>query len=208
MSAPPSSSDTTRGSAGRRRRAPPEARRAQILAAAFRCFSEKGYHPTTMDDVVRASGLSKGALYWHFEGKQDVFLAVFDAFAAEVFDAFRAVAAEPGPVAPKLRRLGDRIVALLGAEGRGLDVWIEFFSHPRARERFASVYRQSRELIGDMVRDGIARGEIRDLPVEGVAAALTAAIEGLMLQAMVDGSFDVRAHAETLWQILERGVAA
>lgn len=202
------SSTTPSEPAGRRRHAPPEARRAQIVAAAFQCFSEKGYHPTTMDDVVRASGLSKGALYWHFDSKQDVFLAVFDAFAAELFAAFRRIADEPGPVAPRLRRLGDQIVALLGEHGQRLDVWIGFFSHPHARERFASVYRESRELIAGMVRDGIARGEIRDLPVEGVAAALTAAIEGLMLQAMVDESFDVGAHAETLWRILERGMAS
>ena len=40
-----------------------EERRAQILQAALTCFARKGYHLTTMDDIVAESGLSKGSLY-------------------------------------------------------------------------------------------------------------------------------------------------
>ena len=54
-----------------RRHASPEVRRAQILDAAQTCLARSGYHLTTMDDVVRESGLSKGSLYWHFDSKED-----------------------------------------------------------------------------------------------------------------------------------------
>ena len=68
-----------------RTRRPAEERRAQILEAALQCFASKGFHTATMDDLVRASGLSKGSLYWHFESKEQVFLALFDAFAESGF---------------------------------------------------------------------------------------------------------------------------
>ena len=52
-----------------------EARREEILKAAYTCFSRGGYHATTIDDIALEAGLSKGAVYWHFEGKWELFLA-------------------------------------------------------------------------------------------------------------------------------------
>ncbi|MBW2372794.1 MAG: helix-turn-helix transcriptional regulator, partial [Deltaproteobacteria bacterium] len=71
-----------------RRRASPEARRAQILEAALRCFSEKGYHEATMDDLAREAGLSKGSLYWHFKSKAQVFAGLLAAYTLELFQAW------------------------------------------------------------------------------------------------------------------------
>ncbi|MEU6887934.1 TetR/AcrR family transcriptional regulator [Streptomyces viridosporus] len=48
------------------------ARRAQILDAATSVFADLGYHGSRMDDIVRASGLSKGAIYWYFKSKEEI----------------------------------------------------------------------------------------------------------------------------------------
>jgi TetR/AcrR family transcriptional regulator, transcriptional repressor of aconitase len=53
-----------------------EARREQIAAAALACFAEKGFQRTSMADIIEASGLSAGAIYLHFESKQQIALAV------------------------------------------------------------------------------------------------------------------------------------
>jgi len=50
--------------------------RDRILAVARSQFAQNGYHGTSMDAIVKEIGLSKGALYWHFEGKSDLFAAV------------------------------------------------------------------------------------------------------------------------------------
>lgn len=50
--------------------------RDRILAVARSQFAQNGYHGTSMDAIVKETGLSKGALYWHFEGKSDLFAAV------------------------------------------------------------------------------------------------------------------------------------
>jgi len=44
--------------------------REMIMKAALDLFIERGYDRTTLDDIARAVGLSKGAVYWHFENKQ------------------------------------------------------------------------------------------------------------------------------------------
>jgi AcrR family transcriptional regulator len=51
-----------------------EARREQIAAAALRCFAEKGFQRTSMADIIEASGLSAGAIYLHFDSKQQIVL--------------------------------------------------------------------------------------------------------------------------------------
>jgi hypothetical protein len=81
-------------------------------------------------------------------------------------------------------------------------------SHREAREKFAGIYRQSRQTLASVLREGVARGELRELPVESAAAALTALVEGLLLQAVVDPQFDPRTHWPALWALARRGIEA
>ncbi|MFQ5614290.1 MAG: TetR/AcrR family transcriptional regulator [Anaerolineae bacterium] len=55
--------------------------RRRILEAAIKVFSKKGYHDTRVDEIVDAANISKGGIYFHFPGKQQIFLAVVDEFA-------------------------------------------------------------------------------------------------------------------------------
>jgi AcrR family transcriptional regulator len=55
--------------------------RQRILNAAINVFSQKGYHNTRVDEIVTASNSSKGAVYFHFPSKQDIFLGLVDEFA-------------------------------------------------------------------------------------------------------------------------------
>jgi AcrR family transcriptional regulator len=57
-----------------------EARRTEILEAAFKCFMEKGFHNTTMQDIYNASNLSPGAVYNYFSSKEDIVVATVKAF--------------------------------------------------------------------------------------------------------------------------------
>ncbi|TXK19456.1 TetR/AcrR family transcriptional regulator [Homoserinibacter sp. GY 40078] len=52
-----------------------ESRRAQIVDAALDCFAEKGFHRTSMADIIERSGLSAGAIYLQFDSKQDIVVA-------------------------------------------------------------------------------------------------------------------------------------
>ncbi|OGO32689.1 MAG: hypothetical protein A2Z29_04955 [Chloroflexi bacterium RBG_16_56_11] len=57
-----------------------EARRAEIMKAAYQCFVEKGFHNTTMQDIYRATGLSPGAVYNYFPSKEDIVIAAVKEF--------------------------------------------------------------------------------------------------------------------------------
>src|ERR1700730_13981766 len=66
------------------------ATREKILQAALEIFAEKGYHRALVDDIVRASQTSKGAVYHHFPNKEALFLALVDEFSARLAESVAA----------------------------------------------------------------------------------------------------------------------
>jgi AcrR family transcriptional regulator len=86
-----------------------EATRTALVAAARQLFGQQGYVDTSTDEVVAQAGVTKGALYHHFQGKEDLFRVVFEQVQHEVSD--QAVAEFLGP---------DSWEALV----RGCDLWV------------------------------------------------------------------------------------
>ena len=64
-----------------------EERRQQILEAALKVFSQKGFHAANVSDVAAQAGVSQGTIYWYFDSKDDLFMAallsVFEEFGAD-----------------------------------------------------------------------------------------------------------------------------
>src|SRR5437588_11181672 len=52
--------------------------RDELLTAALRVFARRGYRDAGVDEIAADAGYSKGALYWHFSGKQELLLALID----------------------------------------------------------------------------------------------------------------------------------
>lgn len=182
----------------------PEVRRAQILKAAQSCFGKMGFHKTKMDDIVSASGLSKGALYWHFKSKDEIFLALFDQYDREIFAAWDDLS--DGPALETLRIESEIVLRALLDDRSLVEMWSEFLKHPLARDRFAAIYEHSRERLGSTIEKGIERGEIEPCEARHAATMLTAVIEGLLLQALADPRFDPLDAWPTTWQILSAGM--
>jgi AcrR family transcriptional regulator len=200
---------TVSKSSGTRRHAPAEERREQILGAAFSCFADKGYHATTMDDLVRASGLSKGSLYWHYRSKEEVFLALFDSFAAELYGEWDAAEQSGLDALEVLRRECELAVDILSDDRMGLLAWAEFLNHPTARKRMGEIYETARNKLGTIVERGRAEGSLRDgPPAEEVASALVGVVEGLLLQWLVDPDFALKRHVNSAWEVLMGGLRA
>lgn len=60
--------------------------KAALLAAARQLFGDQGFADTSLDQVVAGAGVTKGALYHHFRGKEDLFAAVYEQVQHEVSD--------------------------------------------------------------------------------------------------------------------------
>lgn len=79
----------------RRTKAEAEQTRQQILKAALDLFVEKGYERATFEDVAERIGLSKGAVYWHFKSKPDLFTELVEDMTAKHNAQIAALLSEP-----------------------------------------------------------------------------------------------------------------
>jgi AcrR family transcriptional regulator len=68
-------------------------RRAQLLDAAARLFSERGFHATSMRDIAKAVGMLSGSIYYHFESKEEMLLAVYEEGERRIADEVDAAVA-------------------------------------------------------------------------------------------------------------------
>jgi len=162
-------------------------RRAQILAAAMTCFARQGYHATSMDDVVRESGLSVGAIYSYFPSKEELFLALSEDRAEQTLAYMSQLFARPGSMPEKSReavdyffsRLSDELVPLMRVNLEFLSEALK--SEPirqRQERRVASIRRFFQSLLSDAQQ----RGEVRaDVDVEAAAELMMALGEGIVL---------------------------
>lgn len=160
-----------------------------------------------MDDLVRASGLSKGSLYWHFRSKEEVFLALFDAFAEILYGEWDAAAETSEDATAILRREFELSAQSFADQRVFLLAWAEFLSHPAARERMSGTYAVARQKLASIIEMGRESGSLRTgPPAECVASTLVGTIEGLLLQWLVDPDFDLTGHVEVAWELLMEGL--
>ena len=178
--------------------------RERIVQASVRVFADKGFHGATMQDVVRESGLSVGAIYTYFKGKDELILAGCDLITRQ----------ELGELARRLAAIEDfrdRLAAGVGfffdqldlerdAAGGSrllLDAWASADAEPAIREMLQARRRDMVSTAVGLLQEGIARGEFPAwLDLSTVAAAFAALLDGVALQAVEEGAGYRRADAE------------
>ena len=168
--------------------------RDRILAAAARVFAEKGYHASTIADVVRESGLSVGAIYTYFSGKDELIRRTCDQIAARGLDELAARLAPATTTAERLaiaiRLYVETIDEYDGAPGQLslVQAWAEADREPGVREMLAG---RRERLAGAgqlLLRQGVISGELPAwLDVDAVTRGLLALLDGLMLQRIEAG---------------------
>lgn len=79
--------------------------RATVLRAALSVFSAKGYAATTLDDVAAAAKVTRGAIYWHFKGKADLYNTLIEEVSARGNTVVQNAVAEGGTLLDILRRI-------------------------------------------------------------------------------------------------------
>jgi AcrR family transcriptional regulator len=145
----------------------PAVRRAELIDCAQRLFLTRGYERTTINDVIAAAGLSKGAFYHHFRAKEDLLEAIADRFAHESLGFIHALQADPAPSA--LQQL-NRLLSL------GRDWKREHMAELRAM--FTVLLYPENAVLYHRI-------------VGAASAVLAPALAGIIARGVADGVFDV-----------------
>ncbi|HEY4658632.1 MAG TPA: TetR/AcrR family transcriptional regulator, partial [Gemmatimonadaceae bacterium] len=186
------------------------ATRERILDAALDVFARKGYHRARVDDIVRASGTSKGAVYHHFPHKQAVFLALVDEFAARLAGAVaEAIAARHGALAKVEGALMAALDTFAGNERLARLILLEAVSlGPVYQAKRAEVAGRFTALIRGYLDEAIADGAIERLDTSVATLAWLGAINEIVIQWLHGGVADLRGTIPPLTRLLLRSIGA
>jgi TetR/AcrR family transcriptional repressor of nem operon len=170
------------------------ATRDQILDAAGRLIHLRGYHNTSLDDVLRESGVGKGNFYYYFKSKEGLGYAIIDRVVQGFLErtlepAFADTEADP---VEQIHAFLDRIVEIhrrrncVGGCPMGNLASELSDVHEGFRQRLAEIFDHWRVKLADALERGRRRGRLRaDLDAAGAAGFVVASLEGAILMAKV-----------------------
>jgi len=188
-----------------------EARRQQILDAARACMLEHGLEAVSMEMIIARSGLSTGAVYRYFKGKDEIIEAAIATAAREIGAAVAPLLASPEPGLPSelVGRLLDAWVSYsrsgMGAAA-GLDRmpaalhgWSYAQTDPELKAALRAGLQGFRELCVPLIRRWQTDGVVSAAADPNALAQLILSIWlGFVAQRSLTGDADVQAHADAL----------
>ena len=185
-----------------------EARREQVLEAARACLQEHGLEAVSMEMIIARSGLSTGAVYGYFKGKDELINAVVTEGTAAMGRRLLPILTDPEP--PPLPEFMARLLRTITEFGQdkrdGIDRllaslhgWSHSQSNPELKALARAAYRRQRELFADVARRWQAAGTLGSgADPDAMAELLQSITLGFVAQRALAGDADVQAHVDAL----------
>jgi TetR/AcrR family transcriptional regulator, cholesterol catabolism regulator len=138
-------------------------RQDEILCAAARLFSTRGFHATSVQDIADAVGILKGSLYHHFESKEAILYRIVKQPIAHLVKTVGDIAAGPGTASEKIERAATAHVQAFHDHYPHLFVYLKETEDVRQRFQASAGLgpREYERLWGEIVQSGIKSGELR-----------------------------------------------
>lgn len=189
-------------------------KRARILQAAVRVFAEKGISGTKILDIAEAADIGKGTVYEYFHSKEEIITASFHFFMGQVEKS----------VGQRLLHLDDpldRLLTYFSAWGEiiesdlmsYIEVLIDFWAAALRRKETADIlnlsemYQEFRVSLESLLEECMAQDKIRPVNSRITASILLGAMDGLLLQWILDRSvFDIKEAIDLLPRTLIEGI--
>jgi AcrR family transcriptional regulator len=173
-----------------------ERRRRRILESAWRCFAENGFHATSMDDVIAATGMSASSVYRYISGKDELIASAIDE-SIRVIEGLLDAQLSTDPVPSPAETL-----RALVREGRGdanvprsrmaIQAWAEALRNPALAKQFATFHRRLREQFTELAHRWRESGFLApDADPEAYAYVLSILIPGLLVNHELVGEVDI-----------------
>ena len=192
-----------------------EARRDQIVNAAWACFARKGYHQTTMQDIATEAGLSAGAIYRYYPSKEAVLKAINERsqeMGRALVEWARSQAEGPLGV---LQVIGQAMYSIFNdpmfetATRVNIEVWPEIIRNEALREAGRQEMTFWRTVVSQLLREAQQRGELKaELDPEAVFVLLMCAWEGLRHYRLIDpDNFTPERQVQAITALLSADIA-
>lgn len=188
----------------------------RILIQAMRIFLEKGYHGTSVDDITRAAGVTKGALYWHFRSKEELLQKIVEDFEKRFLDGLiHAVRNVRGNIRDKFEKY-FRYNAAFSYYNRELCVSFTTLAaelvgaHHGSEPQFRRIYKKYQKFLARLIRQGEKEKFFKKEIDPDLAALIVIAFhDGILIRwFMNQNEIDGEVYVNTFKKIMLRGLMA
>lgn len=184
-----------------------------MVYTALQLFVQQGYHGTSIDDITKSVGVTKGAFYAHFKSKRAILMRLLEEYKSSFLDELiRTVNAHNGNALAKLHRAVS-FNAQFGADNLELIVFLVFISHELTGDsdfefNFKSIYREYEKFLSDLIRSGINQGLFqKELDPDLVALNFIAMQDGVLHHWVLNRNrLDGRQYVRTMRHIFINGI--
>lgn len=161
-----------------------------ITDAAITVFARKGIFDTRIADIANEAGIGKGTVYEYFKSKEEVIDASIERFMAEVFEKLGAEVFFISDPIKKIQIMIEKTVELFHKEMENKSFYVDIFRESLSSKKrnliMRDMYKQYRGMIAEILNDGIKRGELREIDTAMTASYIIGALDGMVLQMVVD----------------------
>ncbi len=179
--------------------------RDELLSAALRVFARRGYREAGVDEIAAEAGYSKGALYWHFAGKEELLLALLDERIDVRMRGMVALLASAPPDRDMAIEASREFARRLSEDRQAVLVEREYWSlairDPELRARYAERQAELRSALAGALSDRARHLGAPELPIpaDAVARIVMSIIGGLSVDELIEpGSVDPQLLGDAL----------
>jgi AcrR family transcriptional regulator len=193
-----------------------QSRREQILAAAWKCFYRRGIHATSMEEIIREAGLSAGAVYLYYKGKNDLILAAISTYMERLRDLLVPILTQEEPLPPLA--LIHEITSVMTKFARSTKIdlnsiilmcWSESQTNEAVKVLTSGFQVNYRAALTKLVGKWQKRGELESSSdPKDVAKVLLSFFHGFIVQSALLGELDPETVTRGMKGLLGEGVAA
>ena len=162
---------------------PKEERKSQIMDAAMKVITRKGFSNTRMDDIVNEAGLSKGAIYHHYKGKKEIFLALIGHWETQTFPDFYSRNGKERSATDTLRDFANEVYKVFKSRSYVFQAEVEFWAlanqDDEIRNRSQELYEKIINLFELVINKGIREKEFIKVDTRIAAIYILSVFQGI-----------------------------
>lgn len=162
-----------------------QVRRDKIIEAATELFAEKGYHATSVNDIARQAGMTKGGIYWYFDSKRAIFMTILDEMIIanhEIWDEIERLSERLRP-RELLRRGGKMFIEKLTKDKRLQrlynEIRTEAMKDPDVRTKLFERISMGVDFIKKYFKDALDKGAVKASNTKRLSLCVIIMIMGL-----------------------------
>ncbi len=175
-------------SIGQKRSFIEEKRRSQIVEIAIQTIATQGFSQASLAEIAKEAGISKGVISYHFDGKEELVEEILRSLLRKPAEFVKERVSRAATALEKLRAYIEANFDFMNQNRMGYVALVDLWGQRDGGRNSlnADVYEPSRHYLAHILEEGQRSGEMRALPVMPTASLVQGAIDGIMLQWVLD----------------------